>query len=269
MTNRLLRVLPWWLRVATLLLVFHAPAFADAVQVRYPEGTLHGFLVVRDTGGRIIAAGDYEQTVQGDQVTGHVLFQFKDGSINEETVVFSQKGTFHLLSDHQVQKGPSFPHPIDLSIDVSRGEVTVRSKSKEGKEETATEHMDLPADLYNGLVSTVAKNISPSATENKVSLLVTTPKPRLVKLVFSSQGEDRFLLGGFRRKAQRYEIKIELGGVAGVVAPLVGKQPPNLNLWIVGGKAPTFCKQTGPMFADGPIWTIELVGPTWPKSQRR
>jgi hypothetical protein len=32
----------------------------------------------------------------------------------------------------------------------------------------------------------------------------------------------------------RYEIKIELGGVPGVVAPLIGKQPPKVQIWIAG-----------------------------------
>lgn len=269
MSNRATRIMSVWSGVATVLFILPHWLVADPIPSRYPEGTLHGFLVVRNTAGRILAAGDYEQTVEGDHITAHALFRFKDGSVNEETVVFSQKDMLRLISDHQVQKGPSFPRPIDLSIDVSRGEVTVRSKGKDGKEETATEHMDLPPDLYNGMIGTVAKNISSSATETKISLLVATPKPRLVKLVLSPKGEDSFTLAGFRRKAMHYEIKIELGGVAGVVAPLVGKQPPNIELWMIGGKAPMFGKQIGPMFADGPIWSIELTAPTWPRSPRQ
>lgn len=269
MTHRRLQVLTkaFWLAVA--LIATQAPVFADPVPVQHVEGTLHGFLVVRNAAGRVIAAGDYEQTIEGDHVSAHALFQFKDGSVNEESAEYSQKGEFRLIRYHQIQKGPSFPRAVDLSIDAAHGEVKVITKSKDGMDETSTEHMDLPPDLYNGMIGTVVKNVATSAAETRISLLVTTPKPRIVKLVISPQGEDRFLLGGFRRRATHYTMKIELGGLTGVVAPLVGKQPPNLQIWIVDGKAPTFAKQVGPMFADGPIWSIELTGPTWPKPPRR
>jgi hypothetical protein len=71
---------------------------------------------------------------------------------------------------------------------------------------------------------------------------------------------------GSSRKAMRFEIKIELGGVAGVVAPLIGKQPPAIQIWIAEGPAPCFVKEEGPFFEGGPIWTIELASPVWPDS---
>ena len=66
----------------------------------------------------------------------------------------------------------------------------------------------------------------------------------------------------------RYEIKFELGGIAGVVAPLIGKQPPNINIWIIGGKAPAFVREEGPFYEGGPIWNIQLTSPVWPASPR-
>ena len=33
---------------------------------------------------------------------------------------------------------------------------------------------------------------------------------------------------------------MELGGIAGIVAPIIGKQPPDLHVWILGGDAPAF-----------------------------
>lgn len=99
-------------------------------------------------------------------------------------------------------------------------------------------------------------------------MVVATPKPRLVKLAISPRGEEPFSLVGSPRKAMRYEIKIELGGVAGVVAPLIGKQPPKVQNWIAGGQAPTFVREEGPRYEGGPIWSIQLatrlVGPTTP-----
>ncbi|HEX3370892.1 MAG TPA: hypothetical protein VHS08_00155, partial [Candidatus Acidoferrales bacterium] len=58
--------------------------------------------------------------------------------------------------------------------------------------------------------------------------------------------------------------KVELGAIAGVVAPLIGKQPPDFHIWILESEAPVFLRSEGPMFAGGPIWRIEFIAPTWP-----
>jgi hypothetical protein len=62
----------------------------------------------------------------------------------------------------------------------------------------------------------------------------------------------------------RYEIKIELGGIAGLIAPLIDKQPPNVQIWIIGGVAPAFVREEGPLYQGGPTWTIQLTSPVWP-----
>jgi hypothetical protein len=237
---------------------------AEPIPVRHVEGTVHGFLALRSKEGHVLAVGDLFQVVRGDRVTSRLLFRFKDGSIDDETAVFSQRGNFQLITDHHIQKGPSFPNPLDLSIDVRSGQITVRSTGKDGKQEVKREHLDLPPDLVNGLILSIAKNISPETPETKVSMVVASPKPRLVKLAISPHGEEPFSLVGSSRKAMRFEIKIELGGVAGMVAPLIGKQPPNIQIWIIGGEAPAFVKEEGFLYQGGPIWTIQLTSPVWP-----
>ena len=167
-------------------------------------------------------------------------------------------------SDHHVQKGPFFPHPLNVLIDSSKGEVTVRSTGKDGKDEVKTEHLNLPPDLANGMVPLVIENMQPDTPQATLSMLVITPSPRVVKLVISRQGEDPFSVVGTSHQGIRYQIKIEIGGVAGVVAPLIGKQPPDIQLWIVGGQAPTFLKKKVRHSRDGPILTIELAKPVWP-----
>jgi hypothetical protein len=102
---------------------------------------------------------DLFQMVRGDRVTARLLFRFKDGSVDDDTTVFSQWGNFQLISDHHIQKGPSFPQPMDMSIDVPSGQITVRSTGKDGKEEVKSEHLDLPPDVVNGLILSIAKNI--------------------------------------------------------------------------------------------------------------
>ena len=62
----------------------------------------------------------------------------------------------------------------------------------------------------------------------------------------------------------RFVLKIELGGLAGIVAPMIGKAPPEIQIWIIGGIAPAFVRDEGPLYRGGPIWIIELTSPVWP-----
>jgi hypothetical protein len=234
--------------------------------VRHTAGTFHGFLTVRAADGRVIAAGDVTQTIRGDRVILHQVFHFKDGSLDDETTIFTQHRTFQLISDRHIQRGPFFPHPLDSAIDARGGQVTVRTTGKDGRPEIKTEHVDLPPDLANGMTCVVTENMLPEGPPTTVSMLVATPKPRLVKLVFTSRDEEPFTLAGFPRKAMRIEMKIDLGGVAGVVAPLIGKQPPDFNMWMLGGEAPVVIKEVGYLYQDGPTLTFEFASPDWPRS---
>jgi hypothetical protein len=59
--------------------------------------------------------------------------------------------------------------------------------------------------------------------------------------------------------ALRCETKIS--GPAGAIAPLVGKQPPDIHVWLVKSEAPTFVEFEGPLSQDNPVWRIELAAP--------
>jgi hypothetical protein len=115
---------------------------------------------------------------------------------------------------------------MEVSIDASTGWVTVHTTVDDAKEELLTERLKMPPDVANGMVLTLLKNIQPDASQMKVSMVAATPKPRLVKLVITPRGEEPFSVGGSSRKAAHYVVHVEIGGAAGLVAPLLGKQPP-------------------------------------------
>jgi len=253
--------------IALGALLAPSASISDVVAVKHTEGDVHGFLALTDSGARPLADGDLVQTVRGDEVTSRMTFRFHDGSVYDETVEFSQRRQFRLIRDHLVERGPSFPQPLDMVIDAAGGTVSVHyTENGERKEETA--HLQLPPDLSNGIISTVLKNADPKAPPKRLSLVVATPKPRLVALEISVAGGDRFTTGGERRTATHFVLKPQIGGIKGLIAPLVGKQPPDGHVWTLTGNSPAFIRSEQQFYVDGPLWRIELVAPRWPVDTR-
>jgi len=250
----------------TAFIVDAAAVVAEPVRVRHTEGLVHGFLSLKSLDGTLLADGDLLQSAVGSRVTSRLVFHFKDGSLHDETAVYSQRQQFRLISDHLVQKGPSFPKPVDMRIDASSGQVVVRYDGERGEQKVASEQMKLPVDLANGLIMTLLKNARPDAPPKSVGMVAATPKPRLVTLEIASAGEEPFSTAGAGRKATHYIVHVDIGGLSGLIAPLVGKQPPDSHVWILGGDTPAFVKAEQPFFLGGDVWRIELASPLWPKS---
>src|SRR5205814_5629139 len=177
---------------------------ADSVPVRRAEGLMHGFLVMRDLQGKPLADGEMTQVARGDRVTDDLIFRFKDGSVYEDKTIFSQRRQFRLLSDHVVQRGPSFKHPMETSVDTSSGQVSVRYKDDDGKEKVLNQRVQLPPDVSNGLLFTLVKDLKPTAPRTTVSMVAATPKPRVVKLLIVPQGQEPFSVGKLQHKATHY-----------------------------------------------------------------
>ncbi len=248
---------------AAALLLQPFSLMADPVTVRYTEGVVHGFLLVRTTEGTVIGDGELVQIARGDRVTAHLTLRFKDSSVYEETSAYSQRGKFKLLSYRLVQKGPSFKRATDLTMDPSTGQVAVNYSEEDGKTKKLSERMDLPPDVANGIIFTAIKSYPAKAPQMVLSMLASTPKPRIVKLLIRPQGKEAIVVGTSTYQATKYSMKVVIGGAAGVVAPLVGKQPPDIHVWILAEGAPVFLKSEGPLFDGGPIWRIELAIPEW------
>lgn len=232
---------------------------ADPIPVRYMQGTSHGFAALKTLDGVTIATGESTQTVSRGTVTSRLVFYFKDGSVDDDITVFTQQGVFRLISDHHIQHGPSFPKPIDFLIDTVRGELTF--KAEDGT--VSKEHMDLPPDVANGLPPNLLLNIRPKTPETKIAYIAPGKKARLVHLSITPDGTLPFRVGAFRRKATNYRLHVELGGVTGVIAPIIGKEPADYHIWIQDGTPPVFVREEGPLYEGGPIWRIEQVSATF------
>jgi hypothetical protein len=240
--------------VATLVLFLGScPVVAEPVAVRYTEGVMRGFPVLRSQSGEKLARGELVQVAQGDVVDSRLTFHFKDGSIYDEHVVFLQKNVFTLLRYHIVQRGPSFPESIDARMDRASGHYHVRYKGDEDSpEETLDGSVTMPADVYNGLLSTLMKNMTADSSAT-VQIIAFTPKPQLVKMLLKPAAEDVVQVNDAAIATTRFLVEPQLG----LFATLLVGEIPNLKCWIVGGPAPAFLRFEGPLYFMGPIWRID------------
>jgi hypothetical protein len=120
--------------------------------------------------------------------------------------------------------------------------------------------MELPADTANGFLLTALKNLPSSLTETSLSFVAATPKPRLVKIQIRKTAVEPFWSGYLRRDAVHYVLKVDLKGFAGAVAPILGKQPPDTQVWVAAGAAPGHRTNGRALSGDGPVWRLVPSG---------
>ncbi len=106
------------------------------VPVHHVQGTTHAFLVLRAENSTILGYGELLQIVHGDRVNSHLTYHFRDGSLDDDTAVFSQGTAYHLISDHHIQPGSFSKIPTSLSSKAAMSAFvlpirTVRKKSKQ------------------------------------------------------------------------------------------------------------------------------------------
>jgi hypothetical protein len=182
----------------------------------------------------------------------------------DETVVFTQRNVFTLQSYRLVQRGPAFPEDTEISLERASGKYHVKTRArKDGREKVQDGTLDLPLDVYNGMVLTVVKNLSGGAGET-VHMVAFTPAPKLIKLKLAPAGENKLLVGGSEKTATHYVLKPMLGIWLKLFASLLGRMPPDNHAWIVTADVPAFVKFEGPLYMNGPAWRIELTSPRWP-----
>ncbi len=244
--------------------LFCEAALADPVAVRFPQGMTHGFLLVRSVAGDVIGHGEVTQIVKGgDLVESHLVFDLKDGSLHDETVVFSQQRLLTLVRYQLVQRGPSFPEPIEVSMDRTTADYTVRSREGVDREpETVRGEFALPKDVYNGMLVTVLLNL-PKAASETVQIVSFNPRPQVFKLELQFQGEQTARIGQLSRKALKYVFKPDIGAIREFLGKLLGKLPEDFHYtcWILADEVSSFVRFEGPLHLKGPVVHIELVSP--------
>jgi hypothetical protein len=255
-------ITPLMIKVSTSLsmLLCLSAVHAEQIKVLHPQGSAHGFVEVTTTEGHRIGVGDLLQRAHGNTVTSRLVLHFFDGSLDDETTVYSQSGTFRFMTDHHVQHGASFPTPSDVTIDAQKQMIS--SKLPDGKDRQS--HFDMPPDTYNGMASTLLMNLPAGAAETKIAIVIAGEKPRVVHLSMKNSGNVDVSMGGVKRQVTDYTVHVELGGVAGVVAPLIGKEPLDYHVLILPGADPAFIREEGQLYQGGPLWRVQQISATFP-----
>jgi hypothetical protein len=250
---------------AFLALTLATAAPAERISVKHIQLPRHEFMVARSENGKIIARVEFTEDVQGDDVTMRLTYHFVDGSIDDETTTYKQQGTFLLVRNHHIQKGPFFAKPVDFTVEAATGIATSRTADKNGKIHVESEHMDLPDDLANGFVGTLLLNVTPNTAPFRGGILAPVGGGRLIRILISPEGEQPFHKAGQTLKATVFRIHPELGGILGVIATLLGLQPKDVMVWVLEGEKPAVVRVVGQQGGYGPVLSSELEGTSFGK----
>ena len=254
-----------FLAAAFLAITLGPAAPAQQIPVKEIQEPMHRFMTARSETGKTIARGEFTQAVQGDEVTMRLTYQFEDGSIDDETTTYRQQGIFRLVRNHHIQKGPFFAKPTDYTVEAATGTATSRKEDKNGKVQVESAHIDLPEDVANGFVGTLLLNVSPNTTPFRVGILAPVGSGRMIRILISPEGEQQFQNAGQTVKAAVFRIHPELGGIVGMIAPLIGLQPKDVLVWIQEGQEPAVVRIVGQLGGYGPVISSELEGTSFGK----
>src|SRR3984885_9648234 len=238
---------------------------AEPISARHIQRPMHRFMVARSDAGKIIASGEFSQVVQEDEVTMRLTYRFVDGSIDDETTTYKQQGTFWLVRNHHMQKGPFFLKPVDFTVEAATGIATSRTADKNGKIHLESHHIDLPDDLANGFVGTLLLNVPQNRTPFRVGILAPVNGGRLIRILISPEGEQPFHTTGQTLKATVFRLHPEVGGIVGVIAPRIGLQPKDVMVWVLEGEEPAVVRIVGQLGGYGPVVSSELEGTSFGK----
>ena len=258
-----------FLAISIIGAILCASSYATPVAVKFREGVIHSFVIVSSMDGQTIGHGELTQVPKGrDLVERRLIFRFKDGSVHDERAAFTQQDVFTLTSYRLTQRGPVFPEQLDAAVDRRTGEYKVISREHNEKEELLTGYLeDIPGDVSNGIVVAMLNNI-PKGTNQIVSTLIFTPKPKVVPLHLLFVGNQSLQVGGRAINVKRYAFEPELGTVQTLLGKMFGKPPLyfRYDCWILDDDVPGFVRFDGRLQVKAPIMRIEMASPRLPSN---
>ncbi|MFL5456320.1 MAG: hypothetical protein ACJ78X_07970 [Myxococcales bacterium] len=244
---------------------------APAVPLRWPEGTLRGFPVVRDASGRQIANGTLTQWIEDGKLHVTATYDFEDGRVVEEQTLLQQHPELAQLRwSWEERKGTEVQR--SYSIDFTTGHAVVHKRG----EDTLDDHLEDARKLGRAFTGVgfmyAVKNLVPDLEkggEIELTAVAFTPKPRTVTVSIRRDQEGSLAMGGRKLAAERFVIHPQIP--LAFIAKLFVKAP-DQYLWFYRPAPPAFLRADIPLAEPSdPILRIELIGgprPPPPQSRR-
>ena len=118
---------------------------------------------------------------------------------------------FTLENYHLVQSGPAFAADLDATVSRSGEYVVITTDRKNKHEQKFTGKLDIPIDVYNGMIIVVGKNLVGRAGQT-VHVVAFTPKPMVLPLEITPSGTQPLQVGEGRHAetAMRFTLKPKL-----------------------------------------------------------
>jgi hypothetical protein len=171
-----------------------------------------------------------------------LVLRFHDGSVYEEHVTFTQRGTLELQRYRVIQRGPSFPDWLDATVDRATGRYDVHYRGDDdGRWQQLSGTLTLPADTYNGMLPVLLKQLT-GVVPHHVQIVAFTPRPRFVTVRATPVGEEPLVIRERLMTTMRYQLKPQLGLFASL---LIADIPP-AYLWVAPGDVSEFVRFQGP-----------------------
>jgi len=244
--------------LVSALLCASVPAWG--IPLRWPEGTLRGFPVVRDASGQQIADGTLTQWIEDGNLHVSATYEFKDGRVVEEQTVLSQHPELAQLRwSWEERKGSEVER--SYSIDFTTGHAVVHKRGEDVRED----HLDDAKNLGHAFAGVgfmyAVKNLTAELDkggEVELTAVAFTPKPRTVKVSIRRDQESSLTMGGRKLPAERFVVHPEIP--LAFIAKLFVKAP-DQYLWFYKPSPPAFLRADIPLAEPSdPIIRIELIG---------
>ena len=239
----ILVAVPLWLRQTS----------AAPVPVRFVEGVTHGFLVLRDVNGALLASGNLLQVQRGVQVESRMVFRFKDGSLYDETVVFIQERVFTMQSYRLVQRGPAFAEDTEISLERATGKYRVSTKAhKDGDEQVLNGTLDLPPERLQWNGHHGRKESPQRCQRNRPHRRIHAHSPPHPTGVYTG---GRAKGANWRTGENCNPLRVETPArdLAQGLRHSAKTRAAGFHAWIISDELPAFVRFEGPLVTTGPV----------------
>ena len=243
--------------VALLLVLTAMPALA--VELRYPQGDLHGFPSMSDESGKLIADGELTQKRKGDRLFVHAVWRFKDGRVAEEDDVLRTRPELSQESFRWVERRGK-EELRRAQVDFRTGKASF-SRREDGKPKTWEEELDLPrGKAFTGYATALAASqlrdaLSEKDARRSLTFVAFTPKPRTVELEIARAPGARIRAAGRELSADLFTLHPKIPFPLSIVA-----NAPDSHLWFTHASPPALLRaEQNLLEKDDPRIRIDVI----------